>query len=481
MRSVANRLDVSRSEGSATPDRRSRSYCDRPLSHIVPQARESPQVPRSPLVVLGVLLLVAPAGGPAGSPPCQAIVVAQARVSYPHTRSLQAAIERARPCDWILVEPGVYPGPLTIRVPDLHLRGLNRNRVVVDGGHRVGNGITVEADGVSIENLTARNFDRRSRNDDSTGTQVLWRGVRGWRGRYLTAYDDGLLGGYGLWASGAVEGSLDHVYASGFDDSGLYVGACRNCRARVEDALAEHNLVGLAATNASGHFVVEHSVFRENAVGASFNSSQSDPPPPQLGTCDAGANRSPAPSLGTTRLARCTIFRDNRVIDNNALDVPSNTASVRPGAGIGIDLLGSYGDLIAGNRIAGNRNVGVLGLQLPLAGPVRFALAGNRISGNRISGSRLAIALAGGGRSLDNCVQGNRGRPTEPKDLRPYSCAHASTLALPARSSRRVRGLVHRLQTRLAAQTRRRQPAPPPQPSMPDPCRGAPPNPLCRR
>jgi hypothetical protein len=394
-------------------------------------------------------------------------------------RSLPAAVERARPCDWILVGPGVYRGPVTIRVPDLHLRGLDRNRVVLDGDHRVGNGIVVEADDVWVENLTVRNFDRRSLNGDATGTQVAWRGVHGWWGHYLTAYDDGVRGGYGLWAARSQGGGLDHVYASGFDDSGLYVGACRDCGALVEHAIAERNLVGLAATNASGHFLVERSLFRGNAVGVSFNSSQSDPPPPQLGTCDAGANRSPDPRLGTTRLDRCTIFRANRVLGNNAVDVPANTASVRPGAGIGIDLLGAYGDLIADNVIAGNRNVGVLGLQLRETGPARFALAGNRISGNRIVGSRLAIALAGTDVSRNNCVAGNAGAPTEPADLSPYACSHPTTPAPPRSASRRVLSLVARLHA--ATHPRRSQPPPPPQPTMPTPCQGAPPSPACHR
>lgn len=336
-------------------------------------------------------------------------------------------------------------------------------------------------DHVWVENLTIRNFDRRSANDDRSGTQVLWRHVRGWHGRYLTAYDGGVLGGYGLWASQSRDGSLDHVYASGFDDSGLYVGACRDCRALVEHALAEHNLIGLAATNASGHFLVEHSLFRDNAVGVSFNSSQSDPPPPQFGSCDAGGNRSPAPALRTTRFGRCTLFRDNRVIGNNALDVPSNSASLRPGAGIGVDLLGSYGDLIADNQIAGNRNISVLGLQLPERGAARFALAGNRISGNRISGSRLAIGLAGTDRSIDNCVQDNLGAPTEPENLKPYSCTHSTTPRLPERSSRRVLALVRSLHAQFAAHGHHQQPAPRAQPVMPTPCRGPPPNPLCRR
>lgn len=437
-------------------------------------------MPRSVLVVVVLLLPFAgSAGGRVGSRACRTIGVAQGAAAYPHVRSIRAAVGRARPCDWILVAPGVYDGPVTIRVPHLHLRGLDRNRVVLDGGHRVGNGITVEADDVWIENLTVREFDRRSPNDDSTGTQVAWRGVSGWWGRYLTAYDDGLLGGYGLWASESRNGGLDHVYASGFDDSGLYVGACRDCRARIEHATAEHNLVGLAATNASGHFLIDDSLFRDNAVGASFNSSQSDPPPPQLGTCDAAANRSSAPPLRTTRLARCTDFRENRVIDNNALDVPSNTTAVRPGAGIGVDLLGSYGDLIADNLIVGNRTIGVLGLQLPEHGPARFALAGNRVSGNRISGSRLAIALAGTGPSRNNCVLQSQGGPTEPRDLGPFYCTHATTPSLPDGATRRVIALVERLHAQLAAHPGRRQPPPPPQPTMLTPCRGAPPSPLC--
>jgi hypothetical protein len=429
-------------------------------------------------LALVLLLVLGALSGPTAAHGCRTIAVTQRMVGFAHVRSLQAAVQEARPCDWILVAPGVYPGPVTIHTPDLHLRGLDRNQVVVDGEHRVGNGITADANGVSIENLTVRNFDRRDPNDDRTGTQIAWRRARGWWGRYLTAYDTGLLGGYGLWASGSVGGGLDHVYASGFDDSGLYVGACRDCRALVEHATATRNLIGLAATNASGHFVVERSLFEGNEVGASFNSSESDPPPPQLGTCDAGANRSPAPALTTTRLARCTIFRSNRVLENNALDVPSNTASVRPGAGIGVDLLGSYGDQIAGNTIAGNANVGVLGLQLPERGTARFSLAGNRVADNRISGSRLALALAGGPGSVDDCADGNGG-PTEPKDLSPFSCARPTTPSLPAESTARVLALVDRLHAELAAHRGRPQAAPPPQPSMPAPCRGVPPTPLC--
>jgi hypothetical protein len=77
---------------------------------------------------------------------CAALLVTKGKVAYPHERSIQAAVNKATPCDWVLVAPGVYPGSVVIRRPDLHLLGLDRNRVVIDGRHRKGvNGIEVRA------------------------------------------------------------------------------------------------------------------------------------------------------------------------------------------------------------------------------------------------------------------------------------------------------------------------------------------------
>ncbi len=273
---------------------------------------------------------------------------------------------KATRCDWVLVAPGVYPGSVVIRTPDLHLRGLDRNRVVIDGRHRKGvNGIAVRTGDVWVENLTVRNFDRTTPNAEHGGNEVWWYEAHGWHGNYLTVYDTGLLGGYGLFAERAEGGEWDHVYATGFDDSGLYIGACRDCEATVSHALAERNPVGYAGTNSGGHLVLEDSLFRNNAVGLSLNSSESDPPPPQLGTCAANTNRSATPTITSTALSRCTLIRGNRIVANNNLSVPANTSSERPGWGIGIVLLGAYGDLVTKNVLADNRTVGVLGLEFP--------------------------------------------------------------------------------------------------------------------
>ena len=62
------------------------------------------------------------------------------------------------------------------------------------------------------------------------------------------------------------------MYASGFNDSGVYVGGCRDCHALVQDALVERNALGWSSTNAGGHLIVEDSTFRDNSVGVAPDS-----------------------------------------------------------------------------------------------------------------------------------------------------------------------------------------------------------------
>src|SRR5260370_39340738 len=59
----------------------------------------------------------------------------------PYYRTVQEAVDAARPGDWILIYPGVYhegtkewpTAGVWIQTPDLHIRGLDRNRVIIDG------------------------------------------------------------------------------------------------------------------------------------------------------------------------------------------------------------------------------------------------------------------------------------------------------------------------------------------------------------
>ena len=455
-------------------------------------------VRRAALVILVLAGLVLPGAAPGShARACRVIVVTKSAVSYPHATTIQAAVDRAKPCDWVLVAPGIYPEKVVIRTPHLHLRGLDRNRVIVDGRHRAGNGIEVtKANDVWVENLTVHDFDRPTR--DGEGGNEIWFnggdesgviGAHGWHGNWLTSYDTGLKGGYGLFTSNSVSGEYNHVYASGFNDSGIYIGACPDCFATVSHALVERNQLGYSGTNAGGHLIVQDSVWRLNAVGVGPNSLPNDPPAPQLGTCDSAQNTTPTPQLVTTRLARCTIFRRNQIYDNNNLTVPASAFAAQEPWGVGLLPFGTYGDLFVGNKIYGNRNFGILGVENPVPFPptaktVYFQLSGNAFVRNRVSGGRYAdIALAAGlfgeKRSVNNCFDGNSATTTLPADLSPWACSLDTTPNPDLATAQRLAGIVITLQAQSEARKQKGQPAPPPQPTMPKPCAGVPKNPLC--
>jgi hypothetical protein len=434
----------------------------------------------------------------AASASARVLIVTERQGAYAHYTSIQAAVNAARRGDWILVDRGVYVGPVRIATPDLHLRGVNRNGVVIDGRHHKGNGIVVTADRVWVENLTVRNFDRRTRDDSKTGNEIWWDGTKhagrigiaGWWGQYLTAYDTGLLGGYGLYTSNAVDGWFKHVYASGMNDSGLYVGACRDCHALVQDALVERNALGWSSTNAGGHLIVENSTFRDNGVGIAPDSELVDLPPPQDGACNAGSNRSPTPAFASTDISRCTIFRDNVIADNANLSTPANSTLLGGPWGVGVMLPGAYADLIENNTIKGNPTFGALVFEQPYPFPptprtVYFQVAGNRVSNNAFSGNGTQpggadIGLEGGvfgaQNSVNNCFSGNSFTTSIPANIEgTWGCQNATTPNAGAALYNEVFSLI----AQSAARHSRPQPAPPRQPTMPRPCRGVPRNPLC--
>jgi hypothetical protein len=422
-------------------------------------------------------------------------VVTHRHVAFRHFTTIQAAVRAAHARDWILVDRGVYHGRVLIRKNGLHLRGLDRNRVVLDGRHLVNaNGIEVrKANGVWIENLTVRNFDRRTK-DGENGNEIWWNGgdgsgkigIRGWWGTYLTAYDTGVTGGYGLFVSNSVSGYLKHVYASGFDDSGIYIGACRDCRALVQDALAEHNALGYSGTNSGGHLIVEDSVFRHNAYGVAPNSlNNDDRPPPQDGACDSGSNRSATPTFTTTNIKRCTIFRRNRIVDNNDLTTPESRSSDAPW-GVGVELPGDYGDLFRDNTIIGNQNFGALVFENPdpfppTASTIFFQVAGNAFVHNRFSANGTDIGLEGGlfgsQHSVDNCFAGNTFTTSIPASIEgTWGCQNATTPNGDGDLIKPILTLLQEAESRHPVGQKR----PPRQKTMPHPCRGVPRNPLCR-
>jgi hypothetical protein len=311
--------------------------------------------------------------------------------------SIQKAVNAARPGDWILVGPGDYheqgvhgasePAGVLIRTPRLHVRGMNRNSVIVDGTKRGSpscsrgarnqkktkdgrNGIEVfKASGVYIENLTVCNYLTGASGDE--GNEIWWNGGDGsgkigmgpWWGNYITAtstYSNGVnppFADYGIFVSNSRgPGKVNHSYASGMGDAGYYVGACPDCHAVITHAHAQHNALGFSGTNAGGHLVIKRSEFDHNKTGPTSDSENNDDAPsPQNGLCPHGAPG----SLGN---GICDIWKFNYIHNNNNPNVPGNSTNGLAGAvpvGSGAILGGTEYIALWHNRIVHNNAWGV--------------------------------------------------------------------------------------------------------------------------
>ncbi|HET9608074.1 MAG TPA: right-handed parallel beta-helix repeat-containing protein [Acidimicrobiales bacterium] len=218
------------------------------------------------LLTASVLVLAAACGGDddgadgAGTPAAEGGAGATIAVPDDHP-TIQEAVDAAEPGDLILVAPGTYEEAVNVETDELTIRGLDRNEVVLDGGFELDNGIrVVGADGVAIENMTARNY---------TNNGFFWTGVEGYRGSYLTTYR---IGDYGVYAFDSTKGLIEQSYASGSPDAGFYIGQCYPCDAVIDGVVSEYNGLGYSGTNSGGNLVIVNSTFRNNRAGIVPNS-----------------------------------------------------------------------------------------------------------------------------------------------------------------------------------------------------------------
>jgi hypothetical protein len=311
-----------------------------------------------------------------------------------------------------------FPAAVLIGKPDLTLRGMNRGTVVVDGtkpgtpecssapadqnygpttslGPAGLNGVMVyKADDVSIENMTACNFlggpggnggaTNGTGTYDDAGNEFWWNGgdesgaVGGWGyyGSYLTAtstfYNAALTpvqaeaqaAEYGIFSSNWSGGTWDQIYASNFNDSGFYIGACQQiCDQTVNHGWSEYNALGYSGSNSGGSLVVENSQFDNNEDGFDTNSQNGDEPSPQNGTCPNDAI-SPI-----THTHSCWVFMDNDVHDNNNPNVPAAGNAAAGPVGTGMSLSGARNDTVMDNTFANNGAWGNIVVPYPDTGP----------------------------------------------------------------------------------------------------------------
>jgi hypothetical protein len=303
--------------------------------------------------------------------------------------TIQDAVDASTPGDLILVAPGVYREAVTVgeKHRNIVIRGESRAETILDGEFReepgTENGFKVFADGVAIENITARNFITNG---------FFWTGVDGYRGSYLTAIRNG---DYGIYAFDSVNGQLDHSYASGSPDAGFYIGQCRPCNALVVDVEAEWNGLGYSGTNASRKLLIARSSFHHNRGGIAPNSLSGEYLAPQ------GSN---------------TIVGNHVYDNNNGATAAISIAELVTGNGI--LLAGGNRNVVERNLVTGHTTTGIAAIPLPerLLDPTDPALENydardNTVRDNVTEGNRFDLASlatvddpadAGG-----NCFAGN--------------------------------------------------------------------------
>ncbi len=335
--------------------------------------------------------------------------------------TIQAAVDHAVSGQVIVISPGIYHEAVRITgaaKSHLTLRGMDRNGVILDGdmggGRYLGNAVYVGVDNagvpandVIVENMTARYY---------VGNGFYWSGVTGYRGSYLTAYNNG---DYGIYAFASTRGQLDHDYASGSPDSGFYIGQCNPCNALVTHVVSEYNALGYSGTNAGGNLVLRDSIWRYNASGIAPNTLDSEKNPPEHGT---------------------TIIH-NLVYANNNDQVPFKRLEYPP-LGIGISVPGGGDNLIKDNIVEDQDNVGILVL-----GNIDASLwypYGNMVVGNTVSGSGVADIGLTFPAGPDNCFSDNRIATTVPAFLQQTNACGTAGARLPGGDPATFMGLISR-------------------------------------
>jgi hypothetical protein len=332
------------------------------------------------------------------APPARA--AAQRVIRVPQDRpTIQAAVNAASPGTLVLVSPGVYHEAVTIGRAhrNIVVRGVNRETTILDGGFDDTsgreNGFRVHADGVAIENLTARNF---------IANGFLWSGVDGYRGSYLTAIRNG---DYGIYAFDSVHGQLDHSFAQGSPDAGFYIGQCYPCHALITDVEAEWNGLGYSGSNSGGDLLIARSSFHDNRAGIVPNSDSSEELAPQR---------------------RTAIIGNHVANNNNTRTAAIEIAQVAIGNGILVG--GGNENTIERNLVTGHDISGIAVVPRPekilAPGDPKahdYDARDNTVKDNEVASNQYDLASVtnitdatdGGG----NCFSGNRYTTSTPADI----------------------------------------------------------------
>ena len=286
--------------------------------------------------------------GPGGGTPNPA---APQEITVAPGETIQAAVDRARPGDTILVPYGLYYERVVVDMSNITLRGVpneNGEMPILDGEGRLADGILSSGNNFNVGNFFIRNY---------TDNGVLVEGVKGVIIHDIVTGNTGTYGVYPVQSSGVL---IERVTAYGVDDAGIYAGQCEDVVVR--DSVAYGNVIGIELENTAGGEVYGNRVY-DNATGIFIVI---------------------LPNL-TAKVSTNTLVYDNIVENNNGDNfAPEGAVARLLPSGLGVLLLGADNAEVYNNTITGNRSVGTAIFSLTSTGAFAEIDVGPNPEGNYV-------------------------------------------------------------------------------------------------
>ena len=239
--------------------------------------------------------------------------------------SIQEAVRRAAPGDTIRVMPGEYHETVYVDTNDLTLEGVVVRRAwpVLDGKHRLNDGVLVAGHGVTVRNLVIRGFK---------GNAIMTQGANNFRIVRNRVEGPAF---YGIFPQFGKNGFVGHNVVTGVEDAGIYVGMSQNVDVVGNEVFG--NVLGIETEN-SIDMLVEGNYVHDNTLGVML---------------------SLVPGL-PIKVARRTIVRNNFIVDNNLENfAPEGTPASNVPRGMGGIAYAYDESTWENNVIRGNHSGGI--------------------------------------------------------------------------------------------------------------------------